>query len=393
MAVTKTPFLAKHGLTANEDSNFVKSVFIAGALTINGSASLKMPVGTTANRETGAAAVNGLFRYNSTTNNFEGLAAGDWVVLGGNQSVKSAAYQKIELISAAAGLGHEVIAGDNGMRIYRDVVGFSDNTSPGSLTGALVVKLPYAVDGFYRISMDINSYSGGGGGVGSIIFMGRFNGTNWTSNAAQIGGKLFPYSTIQSGVQDGLPVIVIGPTTASISRPQLLVREFTITKGGVANDWYKGWSITSSTDLSTISNLNTLTVYQTGQVYDSIIMPAGPALASLAAPAAATKGRAILVKADGSGIEYSGGYDATQTTAFTASRNMSYHLTTSITVTLPTTQPVGTYVTFTKSYSATPTIQSAGGASIKAGTKTDTSVTFDVNAQITFIFNGTDWEV
>ena len=51
-------------------------------------------------------------------------------------------------------------------------------------------------------------------------------------------------------------------------------------------------------------------------------------------------------------------------------------------------------MTFVKALTATPIIQvGAGGANIVTTKGTDTSVIFDINAEIVFVFNGTNWEI
>ena len=92
-----------------------------------------------------------------------------------------------------------------------------------------------------------------------------------------------------------------------------------------------------------------------------------------------------------------GGIDASKTANFTASRNAAYWLGSSLTVTLPDTTtppPKGTFVRLTKALTAKPVVQAgAGSAAIVTSKGNDTSVIFDVNAEIIFIFNGTNWEV
>ena len=50
-------------------------------LTLSGTDSIKVPAGTTAQRN--GSAVNGMFRYNSTTNEFEGYQNNAWGAIGG----------------------------------------------------------------------------------------------------------------------------------------------------------------------------------------------------------------------------------------------------------------------------------------------------------------------
>ena len=92
-----------------------------------------------------------------------------------------------------------------------------------------------------------------------------------------------------------------------------------------------------------------------------------------------------------------GGIDASHTGDFTAARNARYWLGASLTVTLPDTTtppPKGTAVRLTKALGAEPTIQAgAGAAAINTAKGSAASVLFDLDAEIVFVFNGTDWEV
>jgi len=92
-----------------------------------------------------------------------------------------------------------------------------------------------------------------------------------------------------------------------------------------------------------------------------------------------------------------GGIDASHTADFTAARNASYWLGTTLTATLPDTStppPKGTFVRLTKALGAEPTIQAgAGAAVIQTAKGSAASVLFDLDAEIVFVFNGTDWEV
>jgi multidrug efflux pump subunit AcrA (membrane-fusion protein) len=92
-----------------------------------------------------------------------------------------------------------------------------------------------------------------------------------------------------------------------------------------------------------------------------------------------------------------GGIDASKTADFTAARNGSYWLGTTLIATLPDTTtppPKGTFVRFTKALGAEPTIQTgAGNAVIQTAKGADTALLFDLDAEIIFVFNGTDWEI
>lgn len=91
------------------------------------------------------------------------------------------------------------------------------------------------------------------------------------------------------------------------------------------------------------------------------------------------------------------GYDSSNTVNFQAALFGKYWLASSLTVTLPNTSvdtPLGSSVTFVKALTATPIIQvGAGGANIVTTKGTDTSVIFNINAEIVFVFNGTNWEI
>jgi hypothetical protein len=74
----------------------------------------------------------------------------------------------------------------------------------------------------------------------------------------------------------------------------------------------------------------------------------------------------------------------------------TYHITTAATITLPdtTTLIIGDKVTFTKRLDVIPVIQRSGATVlIKTRLGLDSSVFFDVNAEITFVWNGVEWEV
>jgi hypothetical protein len=76
--------------------------------------------------------------------------------------------------------------------------------------------------------------------------------------------------------------------------------------------------------------------------------------------------------------------------------NWTYHITTASTITLPdsATLSVGDKVVFTKKLGVVPTIQRFGSTVlIKTSLGTDSSVLFDIEAEIIFVWNGTEWEV
>jgi len=61
--------------------------------TFSGTGYVKIPAGTEAQRPT--SAVNGMIRYNTTTNEFEGYKDGRWDSLGGNVQSKAIAMSLI----------------------------------------------------------------------------------------------------------------------------------------------------------------------------------------------------------------------------------------------------------------------------------------------------------
>lgn len=99
-------------------------------------------------------------------------------------------------------------------------------------------------------------------------------------------------------------------------------------------------------------------------------------------------------------IAVSGGsstIDGSNVVNFTAVENTTYWLGSSLTVTLPDTTvapAIGAYVRFLKTHSATPIIQvGAGSAVIQTTEGSDSSVIYNINSEIVFVFNGTDWEI
>tara|TARA_B100000282_G_scaffold225835_1_gene168619 strand:- start:1771 stop:3084 length:1314 start_codon:yes stop_codon:yes gene_type:complete len=69
-------------------------------LTLSGNDSIKVPAGTTAQRN--ASAVNGMFRYNSTTNEFEGYQNNAWGAVGGGTTINNNADNRIITGSSTA---------------------------------------------------------------------------------------------------------------------------------------------------------------------------------------------------------------------------------------------------------------------------------------------------
>lgn len=76
--------------------------------------------------------------------------------------------------------------------------------------------------------------------------------------------------------------------------------------------------------------------------------------------------------------------------------NWTYHITSAATITLPNvgSLSVGDKVTFTKEYNIIPTIQRQGVSElIKVRKKSDTAVFFDIESEIIFVWDGSNWRV
>ncbi len=140
-----------------------------------------------------------------------------------------------------------------------------------------------------------------------------------------------------------------------------------------AHYWALKSALSAAGDAADVSYDPTGTPLQSGNVQDGITELAG-------------------IMADGIRDYFT--IDATQSDDFTADNLKTYLLQGDWVVTLPAGAGVGNVVHFVKLQSATPTISvPAGGALIQTSKGTDTSVIFDVDTKITFLFNGTNWEV
>lgn len=85
--------------------------------------------------------------------------------------------------------------------------------------------------------------------------------------------------------------------------------------------------------------------------------------------------------------------DPSETADFIAQAGKKYWAQDSYVITLPSSPNLGDFVTFSKSVTATPTIEASAGTFIVTEKGSTTSILFDINAEITFVFNGTDWEL
>ncbi len=112
----------------NDDTDEVthnaKTVNIPNDLIYSGTGAVTQAVGTTAQRPGSAAA--GMFRYNSTTGEFEGYTTG-WGSIGGGASAGGAIYENVDDITA----NYTITAGSNGMSV-----------GPMTIASGVVVTVP-----------------------------------------------------------------------------------------------------------------------------------------------------------------------------------------------------------------------------------------------------------
>ena len=274
MAVTKVPFKAKYGLQSFEDSTFSKAVSVSGALSVTGNSTftnnltltngqlyqggtafMTIPKGTTAQR-TGTPQV-GAFRANTETNNFEGYIDGSWVILGGTTSLKTAAYQNMELIKT--GIGHELVAGDGGLRMYRDVACFNSNT--GSITGSMVFLLPAGAElapTMYRFKVTGYDYSSGSPWeleVGAYWYQPT---QSFQNARAVVKGSAASITSVRMAVDtaSGRLALVLGTSGSAWSYPKVVITNFMPGYTGVAaRDWSAGWDSRMDASDSALSKI------------------------------------------------------------------------------------------------------------------------------------------
>jgi hypothetical protein len=83
----------------------------------------------------------------------------------------------------------------------------------------------------------------------------------------------------------------------------------------------------------------------------------------------------------------------TQSTSFSAEVNNNYYISAPLIVTLPATANNGDVVNLIKKPNVNPSVKVSGGASITTSTGSDTVIIYDIDDSVTFVFNGTNWEV
>jgi len=161
--------------SVNTNANIVLTPQGTGSVLVSSTQSLIVPVGTTVQRPTGA---NGMVRYNTSTNRYEGYANGYWTNIGGVQSVDGNTYITPE---SSPGAGNNVInfvaGGVNTAYIDSSKLYSTDvKTANIDISGSTVST--------YTTDTDLNLTPNGTGSVvlGPISF--NSNGiTNTTTNA------------------------------------------------------------------------------------------------------------------------------------------------------------------------------------------------------------------
>lgn len=101
------------------------------------------------------------------------------------------------------------------------------------------------------------------------------------------------------------------------------------------------------------------------------------------------------MRADGTPLVNTAMTPQVKSADFTATVNVGYWLSTTLTVTLPSYAGLaaGARISFDKALAAVPIIQAAVDQNIRASGGLDTSVQYNINAALIFTYNGTEWEV
>jgi len=125
-----------------------------------------------------------------------------------------------------------------------------------------------------------------------------------------------------------------------------------------------------------------------GEIYKAIQTSAGQNPTN---PASQYWQKAFIGFDDPTGAKAYVGYQ-TMSSSFTAVVNSRYYLLSPLTITLPTTGSAGDVITLTKRNSVTAIVRVSTG-NIITSIGSDTSVSYDLNDEINFVYNGTNWEV
>lgn len=159
--------------SVNTNANIVLTPQGTGSVVINSNQSFVVPVGTTVQRPTGQ---NGMVRYNSDFNRYEGYSNGYWTNLGGVQSVDGLTRITPE---STPGAGNNVISfyANNNLTAYIDsskLYTIDFRTSDIDITGNTIST--------YTSNTDLNLSTPGTGSV--VLGNLRFNGNTITNGSS-----------------------------------------------------------------------------------------------------------------------------------------------------------------------------------------------------------------
>jgi len=224
-----------HGGTAGRSA--MMDLYYAGGAKVYGTTALTIPVGTTAQRPTGA---NGMIRYNTTLGVLEGYINGAWT------TVKDSSYSVEYLVIAGGAGGGAQHGGGGGSGGYRSsVIGESFqepvlNIFPGTsytvtvgAGGAGGTSGQPGTNGNNSVFGSITSVGGGGGGGWGVSPFGGLNGGsgggasltgvggNATAGQGFNGGDTGPQginSTFPNGGSGGGGANNIGESSQSLSK-------------------------------------------------------------------------------------------------------------------------------------------------------------------------------
>ena len=122
---------ANLGLATLASPSFTGDVSFAGNINMTGTGYIDVPAGTSAERDA-LTASNGMFRYNTTDNAFEGYANGAWGAIGGS--------------GGASGGGSDAVFYENGQTVNSDysITASTNAMSAGPITvdSAATVTIP-----------------------------------------------------------------------------------------------------------------------------------------------------------------------------------------------------------------------------------------------------------
>lgn len=105
-----TAYIYNDGTDVKSALDYLPTIAVGGDGTFLGTGQVKLPSGTTAQRS--GSPVNGMIRYNSTINSFEGYVAGAWGGIGGAQAGGAIVTNKTTATS-----DYTIGSGENGLSV------------------------------------------------------------------------------------------------------------------------------------------------------------------------------------------------------------------------------------------------------------------------------------